>query len=54
MTDRERALVEALKRIQRLAERCDNLPDTDGLRRAYRDIDAMARVALSQYEEPKQ
>ena len=36
----------ALQRIQSLAERCETLPDTDGFRRAYRDIDVMARAAL--------
>lgn len=43
------ALVEAVKRIQRLADRCSNLPDTDGLRRAYRDIDVMAQAALAPF-----
>lgn len=42
-------LVEALKRIERLADRCGDLPDTDGFRRAYRDIAVMAGVALSRY-----
>lgn len=37
----------ALSRIQSLADRCDDLPDTDGLRRTYRDIDTMARATLS-------
>lgn len=41
------ALEETLQRIQRIAERCGDLPDTEGLRRAYRDIDSVARAALA-------
>ena len=43
-------LLEALKRIQRLSDRCGALPDTEGLRRAYRDIDVAARVAIAKAE----
>lgn len=39
------ALRVRLGRIQRLAERCASLPDADGLRRAYRDIDVMSRLS---------
>ena len=46
-------LVEALERIGSLADRCGILPDTDGLRRAYRDIDVMSRVALAKAKESR-
>lgn len=42
----EEIMQRALVRIQSLAAKCEHLPDTDGLRRAYRDIDVIARVAL--------
>ncbi len=52
--DREREksakLMEALKRIQRLSERCRDLPDTDGIRNACRDIDVAARIAIERAE----
>ena len=39
-------LREALERIQRISERCEFLPDTDGLRGAYRHVDVISRTAL--------
>lgn len=45
-------VVEALRRIERLAVRCGDLPDTEGFRRAYRDIAVMAGVALAKVQKP--